>query len=154
MGVIVLYRAENRTVIVISNHPITFYGRRNYFPKNITIIIGCFNVILSIEEIDLSQYDKLKKIEKDTFWACNALKKVKLPDRITAIEDGAFFGYRCLKEINIPNKVTSIEETAFQYCEALGEKVLSQYDKFKKIKQEKRKKKDTLEKKVKEEKKS
>ena len=112
------------------------------------------NVILSIEEIDLSQYDKLKKIEKDTFWACNALKKVKLPDRITAIEDGAFFGYRCLKEINIPNKVTSIEETAFQYCEALGEKVLSQYDKFKKIKQEKRKKKDTLEKKVKEEKKS
>ena len=119
-----------------------------------TIIIGCFNVILSIEEIDLSQYDKLKKIEKDTFWACNALKKVKLPDRITAIEDGAFFGYRCLKEINIPNKVTSIEETAFQYCEALGEKVLSQYDKFKKIKQEKRKKKDTLEKKVKEEKKS
>lgn len=124
------------------------------FPKNITIIIGCFNVILSIEEIDLSQYDKLKKIEKDTFWACNALKKVKLPDRITAIEDRAFFGYRCLKEINIPNKVTSIEETAFQYCEALGEKVLSQYDKFKKIKQEKRKKKDTLEKKVKEEKKS
>ncbi len=124
------------------------------FPKNITIIIGCFNVILSIEEIDLSQYDKLKKIEKDTFWACNALKKVKLPDRITAIEDGAFFGYRCLKEINIPNKVTSIEETAFQYCEALGEKVLSQYDKLKKIKQEKRKKKDTLEKKVKEEKKS
>ena len=123
------------------------------FPKNITIIIGCFNVILSIEEIDLSQYDKLKKIEKDTFWACNALKKVKLPDRITAIEDGAFFGYRCLKEINIPNKVTSIEETAFQYCEALGEKVLSQYDKLKKIKQEKRKKKDTLEKKVKEEKK-
>ncbi len=109
------------------------------FPKNITIIIGCFNVILSIEEIDLSQYDKLKKNEKDTFWACNALKKVKLPDRITAIEDGAFFGYRCLKEINIPNKVTSIEETAFQYCEALGEKVLSQYDKFKKIKQEKRK---------------
>ena len=103
------------------------------FPKNITIIIGCFNVILSIEEIDLSQYDKLKKIEKDTFWACNALKKVKLPDRITAIEDGAFFGYRCLKEINIPNKVTSIEETAFQYCEALGEKVLSQYDKLKKI---------------------
>lgn len=124
------------------------------FPKNITIIIGCFNVILSIEEIDLSQYDKLKKIEKDTFWACNALKKVKLPDRITAIEDGAFFGYRCLKAINIPNKVTSIEETAFQYCEALGEKVLSQYDKLKKIKQEKRKKKDTLEKKVKEEKKS
>ena len=124
------------------------------FPKNITIIIGCFNVILSIEEIDLSQYDKLKKIEKDTFWACNALKKVKLPDRITAIEDGAFFGYRCLKEINIPNKVTSIEETAFQYCEALGDKVLSQYDKLKKIKQEKRKKKDTLEKKVKEEKKS
>lgn len=124
------------------------------FPKNITIIIGCFNVILSIEEIDLSQYDKLKKIEKDTFWACNALKKVKLLDRITAIEDGAFFGYRCLKEINIPNKVTSIEETAFQYCEALGEKVLSQYDKLKKIKQEKRKKKDTLEKKVKEEKKS
>ena len=124
------------------------------FPKNITIIIGCFNVILSIEEIDLSQYDKLKKIEKDTFWACNALKKVKLPDRITAIEDGAFFGYRCLKEINIPNKVTSIEETAFQYCEAFGEKVLSQYDKLKKIKQEKRKKKDTLEKKVKEEKKS
>ena len=124
------------------------------FPKKITIIIGCFNVILSIEEIDLSQYDKLKKNEKDTFWACNALKEVKLPDRITAIEDGAFFGYRCLKEINIPNKVTSIEETAFQYCEALGEKVLSQYDKFKKIKQEKRKKKDTLEKKVKEEKKS
>lgn len=124
------------------------------FSKNITIIIGCFNVILSIEEIDLSQYDKLKKIEKDTFWACNALKKVKLPDRITAIEDRAFFGYRCLKEINIPNKVTSIEETAFQYCEALGEKVLSQYDKLKKIKQEKRKKKDTLEKKVKEEKKS
>ena len=30
------------------------------FPKNITIIIGCFNVIQSIEEIDLSQYDKLK----------------------------------------------------------------------------------------------
>ena len=45
------------------------------FPKNITTIIGRFNVIQSIEKIDLSQCDKLEKIEKDTFWGCDALKK-------------------------------------------------------------------------------
>ena len=32
-----------------------------------------------------------KKIEKDTFWACHALKEVKLPESITAIENLAFF---------------------------------------------------------------
>ena len=103
------------------------------FPKNITTIIGRFNVIQSIEKIDLSQCDKLEKIEKDTFWGCDALKKVKLPESITAIEDNAFSFCYSLKEINIPNRVTAIGESAFEKCEALEKIDLLQCDKLKKI---------------------
>ena len=110
------------------------------FPKNITTFIGHFNVIQSIEKIDLSQCDKLEKIKKDTFWGCNALKEVKLPESITTIEDNAFFSCRSMKEINIPNRVTSIRKSAFKDCNALGEKTLSQYDKF--LKKEARKKEE------------
>ena len=86
------------------------------FPKNITTFIGHFNVIQSIEKIDLSQCDKLEKIEKETFENCETLKEVKLPESITAIEDYAFYGCDSLKEINIPNKVSTIGEDAFYGC--------------------------------------
>ena len=45
-----------------------------------------------------------------------------------------------MKEINIPNRVTSIRKSAFKDCNALGEKTLSQYDKF--LKKEARKKEE------------
>ena len=122
-----------------------FYGCRSLkeinIPNKVTSIgESAFKDCEALEKIDLSQCDKLKKIEKDTFWACDALKEVKLPDSITVIEDNAFYDCDSLKEINIPNKVTSIGESAFKNCEALGEKTLSQYDNF--LKKEARKKEE------------
>ena len=45
-------------------------------PNRVTAIgESAFEKCEALEKIDLLQCDKLKKNEKDTFWACNALKK-------------------------------------------------------------------------------
>ena len=60
-----------------------------------------------------------KRIMQYSFYNCDGLTRVTLPDGIVSIEDYAFYGCKALASVNIPETVTEIGEYAFYECEAL-----------------------------------
>ena len=63
--------------------------------------------------------DSVTKIGDSVFSDCTALEEVKLPDSITTIGEGAFYGCICLDRIEIPNSVNEIRSCAFTECLSL-----------------------------------
>ena len=63
--------------------------------------------------------DIVTKIEEYTFYYCENLTSLKIPESVTKIGYQAF--YRCdgLKKIDIPNSVTKIGGYAFEDCSSL-----------------------------------
>ena len=51
-----------------------------------------------------------------SFYGCNELEKIVIPDTVLKIEKRAFYDCRNLKEIFIPCSVSVIELGAFSYC--------------------------------------
>lgn len=51
-----------------------------------------------------------------TFYMCNGLTSINIPDSITSIEDSAFRECRSLISITIPSSVTNIGQQAFYWC--------------------------------------
>ena len=47
-----------------------------------------------------------------TFWCCNNMKEITIPDSVTSIGDEAF-AFNNVKEVTIPGSVTSIGDDAF-----------------------------------------
>jgi len=62
---------------------------------------------------------KLSVIEKYTFYGCEHLGRVILPENLFMIEDYAFGNCPSLHEIYIPNTVSSISDSAFANAENL-----------------------------------
>lgn len=54
-----------------------------------------------------------------TFYDCENLKQIVLPDNITAIPKEAFYNCSALRELDIPDGVTEIGYNAFYNCNAL-----------------------------------
>lgn len=54
-----------------------------------------------------------------TFYGCNSLTNVRIPNSVTSISDGAFQECSSLTNITIPNGVTSIGDFAFYNCSSL-----------------------------------
>lgn len=63
--------------------------------------------------------DGVVSIGESTFYGCDALKSVKIPESVTRIGAGALGECVSLTEIDIPDSVTSIEEGAFYGCTGL-----------------------------------
>ena len=62
---------------------------------------------------------KIKTIHNGTFWFCNALEEINLPEGLTTLEYNAFQDCHSLESIIIPDSVTEIEHTVFTGCKAL-----------------------------------
>ncbi|MCM1233584.1 MAG: leucine-rich repeat protein [Ruminococcus flavefaciens] len=61
----------------------------------------------------------IKKIGDMTFWNCENLTSIIIPDSVTEIGRMAFQGCKKLKNVNIPENVTTIRAYAFCMCESL-----------------------------------
>ena len=61
----------------------------------------------------------IQVIEENTFYHCSNLEHVKLPSTLREIKSGAFSGCKKLKEIVIPEGVREIGELVFCDCESL-----------------------------------
>lgn len=55
-----------------------------------------------------------------SFFACQGITSVSLPNTITTIESAAFSGCTSMASVNIPNSVITIEESAFRDCSSLS----------------------------------
>lgn len=71
-----------------------------------------------LEELPLSNSEKLIKIGKRAFEECRALRKIEIPNSMKIIDDGAFTGCKSLVEINIPKGTCSIPEWYYD-CDSL-----------------------------------
>ena len=64
--------------------------------------------------------DTVKKITQSSFYGCQYLKTVLIPEKsLTEIENSAFENCRKLERINLPSTITSIGNDAFKGCKNL-----------------------------------
>lgn len=71
--------------------------------------------------LTLSLPDGLLEIGKDAFHDCTSLKNINIPDSVEKIGEGAFWDCRCLSSLAIPKGVKIIENYAFSDCSSLKE---------------------------------
>ena len=62
---------------------------------------------------------KLKKIDNNTFYKCESLTSIVIPDSVKSIGNWAFTYCENLKSIVIPDSFKSIGHEAFAYCKNL-----------------------------------
>ena len=68
---------------------------------------------------ELQYFTSLKTIGKASFYLCEKLTSITLPNSVTNIEDDAFEYCYSMTNITIPNSVKDIGNYAFYYCEKL-----------------------------------
>ena len=86
-------------------------------PDSITEIAQfCFAFAFDLEEVIVGK--NVKTLDY-TFYYCNSLNKINLPDGLTSIGNYAFFGCSTLTGVNIPNSLEKINDCAFMECYAL-----------------------------------
>lgn len=72
-----------------------------------------------ITEIKFEKPEKLKKIGKNAFSGCIALKSFTVPKNIDKLDEGTFNGCTSLKEIKFNNKLLWIGTNCFLRCKSL-----------------------------------
>ena len=98
--------------------------------KPVTEIGDCtFYGCESLESIAIP--NSVTQIGYGTFVSCESLKGISIPDSVNKIGEYAFFGCKSLKKITIPNSITEIRKWAFCDCPSLTEVTIP--DNIKKI---------------------
>ena len=87
----------------------------------------------SIEELNLSNCNKLGYINTSICHYCYKLKILTLPDGITEINTSAFHYCMSLQAVTIPNSVITIRPFAFSYCESIKKITISVESKLENI---------------------
>ena len=78
-----------------------------------TLVLGCQTSVIPTN-------GSVTKIGDVSFWGCESLTNISIPDCITSIGTGAFVYCKGLASITIPASVTSIADTAFLGCSGLS----------------------------------
>lgn len=90
--------------------------------NNAVTILSCDESISGIHIIpDTIENYPVTKIGSLSFFHCENLLSITIPDSVTAIWDGAFDGCKSLKSITIPDSITSINDGAFSQCSDLAD---------------------------------
>ena len=72
--------------------------------------------------IEINIPDTVKRV--DSFYQCEKLRKITLPDTVTMIRNAAFSDCDMLSSINLPKGITHIEADTFRGCWALDNVVI------------------------------
>ena len=86
----------------------------------VTNIGTLFKQNTSIVNFDAFQYfTSVTALETDSFYKCESLRSIILPESITDLGDHTFSGCYALSNVNIPHKVTSLPNQNFYSCSSL-----------------------------------
>ena len=77
-----------------------------------TLVLGCQNSVIPSD-------GSVTRIGDNSFYYCEQLHSISIPDSVTSIGEWAFFYCTELTSITIPDSVTSIGNCAFQNCSGL-----------------------------------
>lgn len=78
-------------------------------------------VNLDLSELDMSGFKELKFSNETSFYLCQSLKSVILPENLKKIPDGWFSRCYYLEKVKIPNMETIIGDSSFLDCRELSE---------------------------------
>jgi hypothetical protein len=93
-------------------------------PNSVTEIgVYAFINCKNLEQITFSE--RLKYIDRGSFWGCSLLKEINLPDSLVEIDGSAFMGCTRLKTIKIPFGVVKIKKHTFLQCDSLEKIIIS-----------------------------
>jgi hypothetical protein len=91
----------------------------NFFhPEEGILSPEMISLLEGMETIDLPN---LTALGANAFWGCEALKKIKLPDRLVDIGSACFEDCHNLTEVMLPNGIKTIPEACFCDCDSLEE---------------------------------
>ena len=101
-----------------------YTGQRPYveIPKQINgqQVIGLENSFYGCDFIkSVSLPDSIKTINEDAFGSCKKLKKIMIPDSVEEIGDYAFRGCKGLVKVELPSNLKVIRQGTFARCNSL-----------------------------------
>ena len=117
-----LYEEGNATLCKVSNRETVtsfivpssvYYKRKDY---TITAIGNAFQHANQLQSVTLP--NTITHLYSDTFWGCNNLTSIQLPNSLQYIGNSCF-GATGLTEVNIPNSVTYLGQNSFGSCSNL-----------------------------------
>lgn len=85
-------------------------------PQNVNMGGMVFTHCVSLQHVNLPAIDVLPI---GTFYECESLTSVDIPEQVARIGSNAFFGCKSLTEINLPAQLTEIQDYAFSNCTKL-----------------------------------
>ena len=107
------------TVIKIDGQEV---GKNNKVVKN--SFGSAFKDCTKLAEVVFEGNSKLAQLGNNTFYNCNLLVDIVLPESLTSVGNGAFYK-TAIKNIVIPATVSTIGNEAFRYCDGLTSVTLS-----------------------------
>lgn len=108
----------NLSTINISEYNSTYKSEGNTIidKRTKSIICGCKNSTIS---------SKVRVIGKYSFYGCNFIRNIAIPDSIVKIENGAFYGCSSLEQVSLPYSIKELGENVFVGCNSLERVVLN-----------------------------
>ena len=91
----------------------------DYKPSNFTDQIGNYTFYKCEKITNVTLPNNITKIGYSAFKDCTGLTSINIPECVTEIGENAFYGCTGLTNINIPNSVTHICNSAFEDCTGL-----------------------------------
>lgn len=91
-------------------------------PDTVTSIEEGAFCFCSLERVVLN--GQITKIKKATFYECENLREIVIPDTVKHIDDEAFADCAALAEVALPAQLTDIGERAFFFCTALKQMII------------------------------
>ena len=108
----------NLSTIVISRYNSTYKSEDNTIidKRTKSIICGCKKSTIP---------SKAKIIGKSSFYGCNLIRDIAIPDSIFKIENAAFYGCSSLEQISLPHSIKEMGENVFVGCNSLERIVIN-----------------------------
>lgn len=110
----VVYSKDGKMLVKCKNHKLETYSIKH---GTELICDNAFEAVWGLQNIRIP--NSVTMIGKQSFYGCQSLQIITIPDSVMKIGDNAFENCIFLKQINLSNFITAIGSRIFVFCESL-----------------------------------